>query len=111
MVKVITLLKKKDGMTQEEFSRYWLEKHGPLIAKVFPGVRRYVQNHLVRTSQGEDTEISGVAENWYDDQESWQTAVDFYLSDAGKVIRDDEAQFIESSRMTVIFAEEKVIIE
>ena len=44
------LLQKKSGMTQEEFSRFWLTKHGPL-ARRMPGLRAYSQNHIVDTRQ------------------------------------------------------------
>ena len=40
MVKVIALLKRKDNLTQEEFSRYWWQKHGVLVAKTVPGLKR-----------------------------------------------------------------------
>lgn len=109
MLKVITLLKKKDNMTQEEFSRYWEEQHGPLVARVSPDVRRYVQNHLLRPPRDEEPQINGVAESWYDDLEAWRAAVDFYLSDDGKVIRDDQEKFIDDSEMVVLVCEEKVI--
>jgi len=36
VVKVIPLLKRKDSVSQEEFSRYWEQKHEPLVAKIFP---------------------------------------------------------------------------
>ena len=109
MVKVIALLKKRDGMTQEEFSRYWEEQHGPLVRRVFPEVERYVQNHLVDPPRGEGPQIDGVAEVWYKDQQAWRAAVDFYTSEEGRVIRDDERKFIDVSRMIVLVSEEKVI--
>ncbi len=96
-------------MTQAEFSRYWEEEHGPLIAGVFPGVKRYVQNHPVRLPRGDKLQINGVAEVWYDDLEAWQAAVDFYLSEDGKVVRDDEEKFIDKKRMVFLVVEEKAI--
>jgi len=109
MVKAIALLKRKDGITQEEFSRYWEEKHGPLIEKWFPGVKRYVQNHAVRLPGGGEPQIDGVVEMWFDDLQSWRAATNFYQSDEGKVIRDDEEKFIVRSKMIFFVAEEKVI--
>ncbi|MFQ5904227.1 MAG: EthD domain-containing protein [Candidatus Binatia bacterium] len=110
MVKVITLVKRKDGLTQEEFSRYWEEKHGPLIAKVFPGVRRYVQNHAARLPGGGAPQVDGVVELWFDDLEAWRAAADFYLGDEGKVIRDDEEKFLDRNKMVFFVAQEKVIV-
>lgn len=109
MVKLIGLVKRKSGITQEEFSRYWEERHGPLVEKVFPGVKRYVQNHAVRLGRGGEPKIDGVVELWFDDLESLQAVADFYEGEEGKVIRDDEENFIDRSKMAFFIAEEKVI--
>ena len=109
MVKLIGLLKRKDGITQEEFSQYWEEKHAPLIVKLFPEMKRYVQNHAVKLPGGGEPPFDGVSEVWYDDLQSCQTAAKFWQSDEGKVIRDDEEKFIDRSKMVFLVAEEKVI--
>lgn len=110
MVKVISLLKRKDGLTQEEFSRYWEEKHGPLVIRVVPGLKGYIQNHPARLPGGGEPQIDGVAELWFDSLESWQAAAKFHLGDGGKVIRDDEEKFLDQSKMVWFVAQEKVIL-
>ena len=45
MIKMVSLLVRKDGMTHEQFMKHWVEVHGPLALKV-PGLRRYVQSHI-----------------------------------------------------------------
>ena len=75
MIKVIATLKRKSGLTQKEFSSYWYERHGPLIVKTFPNIRRYVQNHSLKLPGGGEPRIDGVVETWYDDMESWQKSV------------------------------------
>lgn len=44
MIKVIVLLPRRDGVSREEFARYYREQHLPLVAKL-PGLRRLVVNH------------------------------------------------------------------
>jgi uncharacterized protein (TIGR02118 family) len=109
VVKLIGLLKRKPGMTLGEFSRYWEEQHGPLVARVFPGAKRYVQNHPAKLSEGGEPQVDGVVELWFDDLESFRAASEFYLGDGGKVIRDDEEKFIDRSQMVFFVGEEKVI--
>jgi uncharacterized protein (TIGR02118 family) len=46
MVKSISLLTRKDGMTHEQFMKHWVQVHAPL-AHAVPGVRRYVQSHIL----------------------------------------------------------------
>ena len=40
MLKVISLLKRKEGMSLEEFRKWALEEHPPL-GKKLPGIRKY----------------------------------------------------------------------
>ena len=66
MIKSIGLLTRKDGLTHEDFVKHWLEVHAPL-AHAVPGVRRYVQSHIVaeRTRPDiptTDVEIDGIAQ-------------------------------------------------
>ncbi len=72
MIKVLSLLTRKEGLTHEAFVKHWLEIHGPL-ARAVPGIRRYVQSHIrgrrTRADIPEtDVEVDGIAELWYDDE-------------------------------------------
>ncbi len=108
MVKSMTLFKRKQGTTLEEFNRYWEKVHGPLVMSVLPGVKRYVQSHAVSLGKGEP-KYDGAAEVWFPDLETYKRAAEFYLSPQGQVIRDDEAKFIDRTRMLVIVVEERVM--
>lgn len=73
MVKLVACLKRRPGMSREEFQRYWKDVHGPLVRSVPEFnryLRRYVQSHtLSDTVPGVDTSPSpfdGVAELWFD---------------------------------------------
>jgi uncharacterized protein (TIGR02118 family) len=48
MIKMLGLLTRKPHLTHEQFVDHWLNIHGPLALAV-PGVRRYVQSHIVDT--------------------------------------------------------------
>jgi len=78
MIKSLSLLVRKDGMTHEQFMKHWVEVHAPLALKV-PGIRRYVQSHIVDGRRRPDildigVAIDGVAELWYDDAEAMARA-------------------------------------
>ncbi len=45
LVKVILLVKRRPGMPLQEFRRYALDTHAPMVAAL-PGVRRYYQCHV-----------------------------------------------------------------
>lgn len=72
-VKLMAALKRKPGMSAEEFHRYWKDVHGPLVLSVpeFMGyVRRYVQSHTISDAvPGVATPpapYDGGAELWFD---------------------------------------------
>lgn len=44
MIAAISLMRRQNDLTQ--FRRHWLDIHGPLVCQ-FPGLRRYVQCHVV----------------------------------------------------------------
>ena len=108
MIKLVALLKRKDGLTLEEFSRYWLEKHAPLALKTLPGIKKYVQNHIVDLSS-EEPPFDGVAEIWFEDIESYNLYYNTWISEGGKVIREDEARFQDRDKRVRIVVEEKPI--
>jgi uncharacterized protein (TIGR02118 family) len=71
MIKTMGLAKRKEGMSVEEFQRYWREVHGPIVART-PGLRRYVQSQtLPELYEGDSSPaFDGLAELWYDSLEA-----------------------------------------
>lgn len=76
MIKVIMVVKKKQGISREEFYKYWKNVHGPLVAKHIPNMRKYIQNHFVEIP-GHEYQGDGIIETWYDDIESFQKSMEF----------------------------------
>ena len=112
MVKIISLLKRKKGITMEEFSYYWYEKHGPLALAIVPETvmwKTYVQNHAVRLPGGGQPQYDAVAEVTFDDFESFEKWNNWYFSDEGKKLRDDEENFMDVSKRVIIITDERVV--
>jgi uncharacterized protein (TIGR02118 family) len=108
LIKTIIIMKRKPGLSQEEFSKYWKEKHAPLVLKTIPGLIKYVQNHRVKLSDREPV-YDGVAELWYKDLDSFRFMSKWYRSDEGKILRDDEAKFMDTSNVISYICEEVFI--
>ena len=109
MVKSLSLLVRKDGLTHEQFMKHWVEIHAPLALKV-PGIRRYVQSHILDERRRPDipaigVEVDGVAELWYDDRDSMARAM---ASLEAKALHADGALFI--GRIKSYTVEEHVVI-
>ena len=111
MIKSISLLTRKAGMTHAQFVKHWADVHAPLaLALAVPGLRRYVQSHIVEERTRPDTpttnvEIDGIAELWYDDRQVMARA---HASPQAKALFDDGALFI--GRIKTFTVEEKQIV-
>jgi uncharacterized protein (TIGR02118 family) len=110
MIKSIALAYRKTGTTREEYNQYWLEQHGPLAARLIPGLRRYVQNHFV-AAPGREFEGDGIVEMWYDDLAAFEKSMQFIHSPAGKPLAEDGARFAEMRRGGLWLVEEHVIMD
>ncbi len=100
MVKFIGFLKRKPGMTPEEFRRYWKEEHGPLVKglpEFFRYVRRYVQSHPLENQgagfSGIIAPFDGFAELWFDSLEDVGRA--FAEPRYLEIIQPDEPKFLD----------------
>jgi len=109
MIKFISIMKKRDDISLEAFSKYWHEEHGR-FAYTVPNLRRYVQNHALRLPGGGEPPIDGIGEYWFDDLASWQTSSEFYFGEAGRAIREDEEAFTNRKKLFGLVAEERIII-
>ena len=115
MVKFVVCVRRKPGISEEEFHRYWRDTHGPLVRSVpefMRHVRRYVQSHAVTDARssfpaGGGPPFDGFAELWFDDVEAIRRA--FAEPRYLEVIRPDEPKFADLERCLVTITEETVI--
>ncbi len=110
MIKSLSLLSRKDGLTHEEFTKHWVEVHAPLARHV-PGLKKYVLSHVITERFRPDIpsipgDVDGIAELWYDDLEAMQRA---NASPEAKRLHADGATFI--GRIKMFTTEETTIIE
>lgn len=120
-LKLTFCLRRLPHLSREEFQRYWLEQHGPLV-RSFAGVlriRRYVQLHTsslpqndaLRESRGGPEEYDGVAELWWDGAEDLAAAVSTEEGRAaGLALLEDERKFIDLARSPLFVGEEHELI-
>jgi len=101
--KMMVLLKKKREFSDEEFARYWLERHVALARKM-PGLRRYVVN-VVRRPPGREPDYDGVVELWFDDTASMKRA---FTSPEGFATQKDTEAF--TSGLTTMYVDEHPVI-
>ena len=103
MVKLAALLKRPDGVTREEFHRWWLHEHAPL-AKRFPRLRKYVVSLSIE-GPFEEPAYDGFAELWFDSLEDLEYA--FSAPEAAPVLEDRRKHVKEMVRLVTV--EHKIV--
>jgi uncharacterized protein (TIGR02118 family) len=121
-MKLVYCVRKRADMSDEEFRKYWLEKHGPLVRGFAEaiGAKKYVQSHTIAPeinaalvqSRGLAPPYDGITEVWWDDMDSFVTppSADEARA-AARALIEDEARFIDFSQSRVFMTEEHVIFD
>lgn len=106
MIKVVLLVRRKDGISREEFRRYYESRHAPLAASQLRSCVRYVRNFVVDDLAGEP-DFDCITEFWYELEGPWRAARDRIATEASRqALAQDEAQFMDRSSMRVVVVAE-----
>jgi uncharacterized protein (TIGR02118 family) len=122
MIKLVFCLRRLPHLSREQFQRYWLDSHGPLVRELAPalGVKRYVQVHTLRSAfseamrahRGAPDDFDGVAELWWESVEEFARAGSTKEGRAaGQRLLDDEKRFIDLSHSPIWFGEERSLVD
>jgi len=107
MVKVIALLKRKPGISRDEFARRWREDHIRLSSQL-PDLRGYrinIAGDYQPAGMGAEPLYDGTAELWWDSFEAMDAA---FASEIGRVAGADADDFCELR--IHIYAEEHIVV-
>ena len=120
LTKLTYCLRRKPGMTWEDFSDYWRNVHAPLVAERAPllGIKRYVQ---VRTQQNPDLHarmqarndgspepFDGIAELWFDRDDPGPGGE--AAAQAGRELLEDERNFIDLPNSPIWYGDEWSVV-
>jgi uncharacterized protein (TIGR02118 family) len=119
MLKLVFCVRRSSDLSFEQFQKRWLDVHGPLVRSLrekLPGMRRYVQSHLIpgavsdglRASRGAKEPYDGITEVWFDDLASIGASSEDALA-AGQQLLEDEGRFIDLAESAVFLTEEHEI--
>src|SRR5574337_981928 len=88
MQKVLFWARCRAGMSADEFRRYWLETHAPLVLANFARLRSYEINIVTGTIEGEPF-VNGLAELYWENREAFLRDIS---SPAGKRVLEDRSE-------------------
>lgn len=117
MIRLEFALRRKAGMSREDFQDYWQNTHGPLVAKhsTTLNIHRYIQVHtlddpindgLAEARGGMEEPYDGVAELWWESPEMLSSFNDGAGAEAALELLEDEKNFIDLPNSPVYMAYE-----
>jgi len=113
MIKVIAMMKRKPGITPDEFARYWYEEHAPLGFEVLPDdikIRGYIQNYTNRKDGDLEPLYDGVVEFYLDDEAALERWFSWFMGEGAERMRDDEKNFMDSSSVEMLVCREQIVV-
>ena len=92
-VKMVSFMRRAEGLTHEQFVRHWTENHAPLAVKHHVGLSNYTQNVVRRAYTPGGAAIDGIAELHFPTRDAFTD--EFFDTDEGRaVIMADVKRFM-----------------
>jgi uncharacterized protein (TIGR02118 family) len=92
-VKMVSFMRRADGLTHQQFVRHWTERHAPLARRHHVGLWNYTQNVVRRAYTPGGGRIDGIAELHFRSRADFEER--FFDSDEGRaVIMEDVRRFM-----------------
>lgn len=113
MIKMTMFLKRRAGMSHEDFVKHHIEVHGPKFRSI-PEAQthclRYIQTHPVelKTDAAQNADFDGTAELWFDSEDGMHAVLtsDTYQN----VVFPDEKTFLDHNNTLILVGEQVEII-
>jgi uncharacterized protein (TIGR02118 family) len=110
---MIMLIKRKPGMTMEEFKAYYESRHVKLAQEMAKGSspsRLYFRNYLAPVPgahEGEEPPFDCVTEVCYENEEHFRKHMASLSADTERlaIFKEDEAKFVDSPKVWTFTAE------
>ena len=104
MLKFLVVLYRRADVFPERFHAILRDEHGPMAERI-PGLRRYVQNHVVADPTREPPGWDAVIELRWESDDAMEEA---WRSPAGRTATDDLVQFADLERTSWSIVERRV---
>jgi uncharacterized protein (TIGR02118 family) len=106
-MKNIAFMPRRPDFTRPQFQQYYETRHAPLALQFIRTFVKYTRNHIVQAQP--EVAFDTLSEFWFDHGQTAQAVVEWVQSEAGAVIREDEAQFLDRARVSAFQATESLV--
>lgn len=108
MLKNLGLIPRRTDLSRAAFREYYETRHAPLALRHLRSFRRYVRNYVVDATPA-DPLFDSLSEFWYDTQADIDAVIGVLTSPAGEALREDEARFMDRSRIRIVRVQESLL--
>ena len=108
---MIITIKRRDGMSHEEFVRYQREIHRPLLMSIPEAqryIRRFVVSYPIEAPDYSGPDYDSVVEGWFDSMEDMNAL--YFSENFATIVAPDHENFMDLSSYGRIVAEEDVVL-
>lgn len=112
MFKVMVMIKRKPGMSMEDFIAYYENQHAPLGASKVPNLKRYVR-HFIRPygndvySADNESSYDVLTEIWFDDKADFERGMAYLTEpETAAIIGADEENLFDKSSIRFMLMED-----
>lgn len=112
MFKAMVLLKRKPGLTLQQFIDHYENNHAPLGVQYQKKMVRYIRHFLHPSPYPLDgtvveAEYDVLTELWFEDKQAYDEGMALMMEpEANKVLSEDEERFLDLSKSRLVFIEE-----
>lgn len=112
MIKLVALVTRKPGMTEEDFHQHWRETHAPLVGATKSGQHalRYEQNHRANDIGQEKygaAAYDGVTIQWFASMAEFEASIQ---EDDYAQIAEDMVNFLDMDKLVWFLTEDDELI-
>jgi uncharacterized protein (TIGR02118 family) len=109
MMKLLSYLKKRDGITSEAFKEYYENNHVPLILSLAPSPTVYKRHYLIRGDafnlREDEIDFDVVTELGWEDRDAFQA---WMMAVSDEQVGIDEARFLDRARTRAALVDDRV---
>ncbi|MEU0677113.1 EthD domain-containing protein [Streptomyces sp. NPDC006172] len=111
MIKLVFTLKRREGMTHDEFTHYQRNIHRPLLLSIPEAkqyIRRFVVSYPVPAPNFPEPDYDSVVETWFDTMDDLNAL--FFCENWLKTVDPDHKNFVDLNSFGSIISEEEVVV-
>jgi uncharacterized protein (TIGR02118 family) len=112
-VKIMAMLKRKAGLSMEEFIDYYENHHVPLIRRIVPYMQDYRRNYVRGGSSGRPKDGTGpdcdvITEAWFASREDFaKFKAEGLNAESREAITQDELKFLDRDFIRLFVVDER----